>query len=280
MSIGSRYILGSVTLFAFVSLSVKALSHLPFEQVVFWRAIICLALSYSYLKWIKIPIWGQNKKLLILRGLAGTLALSCFFYSLHHMPLATAVTVQYLSPLFTVMVAGLVFREPVKPIYWISSLVGFVGVYIIQGFDDRVGMFEVSVGVLGALSSAFAYNSVRALRGGDHEGVVIFYFPLVASVLLAPFAYNSWVWPKAVDWPLILVVGVLTQFAQVLLTKGYQADAASKVASISYVGVIYAAFFGVLLFDEKLSLPTWGGIALIILSNLLVLKVPSRKEGT
>lgn len=264
MSPGARYILASVTCFSVVSLLVKYLGHLPFEQLVFWRGLICLFITYGYLKFLKIPVWGNNKKVLILRGVAGTLALSFFFYSLHSMPLASAVTIQYLSPIFTVLVSGLFFGEQVSARHWLCSLLGFAGVWIIQGFDDRVSVFDASMGVMGALASAFAYNSVRTLRDSDHEWVVMFYFPLIATVIAAPFSVARWVWPTGWEWPAIVTLGLLTQVAQFFLTRGYSLEKASAVASVNYVGVVLATIYGVAFFGEHLQAPVLVGMSLIL----------------
>lgn len=266
MSAGAWYILASVSLFSVVSLAVKLLPHLPVEQLIFWRGLICLGITYAMVKRLKLDPWGNNRKILALRGLAGTVALCGFFYTLHTIPLATAVTIQYLSPVLTVFVAGLFFREKVEPIHWVSSILGFVGVYIIQGFDARVSLFDAGMGVMGALGSAFAYNSVRVLRDSDHEWVVMHYFPVVATVASAPFAVRTWVWPEAWDWALILIIGVFTQIAQVCLTRGYTLEKASRVASMNYAGVVYAAILGVLLFDERLPVTTLAGMGVILFS--------------
>lgn len=203
------------------------------------------------------------------------MALSCFFYSLLSMPLASAVTLQYLSPVFTVLVAGVFFGESVAPIHWLCSLVGFAGVYVIQGFDPRVETFAASIGVLGALSSAFAYNSVRSLRESDNEWVVMFYFPLIASVVSAPFAFGKWVWPVGREWLAILGIGIFTQFGQFFLTRGYQAAKASETASINYVGVLLATFYGTWLFHEKLLPATAAGMLMILFSVWLSGKSPT-----
>lgn len=266
MPLGARYILAAVSCFSIVSLIVKALSHLPFEQLVFWRGITCLGITYFMVKKLGQPLWGNNKKSLILRGTFGTLALGFFFYTLQSMPLATAVTIQYLSPIFTVMVAALFFGEKVQLIHWLCSLIGFAGVWIIQGYDDRVSLFGALMGVGGALSSAFAYNTVRALKDSDHEWVVMFYFPLIASVVSTPFAMRNWVWPRRTDWILIVLLGGLTQIAQLFLTRGYSLEKASKVAAVNYAGVFYAVIFGVALYGEQLPVATVVGMALILFS--------------
>lgn len=91
LSLGARYLLISVSCFQLVNLTVKPLSHIPFEQLVFWRAFICLVITFVYLRSRKIFVWGENRRVLILRGVAGTVALTLFFYTLHAMPLASAV---------------------------------------------------------------------------------------------------------------------------------------------------------------------------------------------
>lgn len=244
----------------------------------FWRGFICLFITYGYLKSRKIYVWGNNRKWLIARGLAGTFALSFFFYSLQHMPLASSVTIQYLSPIFTVIVSGLFFGERVTRRHWLCSMLGFVGVWIIQGYDDRVSLFDASMGIMGALASAFAYNSVRTLKDSDHEWVVMFYFPLIATFASAPFAIHSWVWPRGWDWLAIVMLGLLVQVAQFFLTRGYSREKASAVASINYAGVVLATIYGVAFFGEHLPLPTIIGIAVILLSVWLSSATVFRSE--
>jgi drug/metabolite transporter (DMT)-like permease len=266
VSTGARYILAAVSCFSIVSLVVKALGHLPFEQLIFWRGVTCLLITYFMVRRLGLPLWGNNKKALVMRGTFGTLALGFFFYTLHTMPLAAAVTIQYLSPIFTVLVAALFFGEKVRPLHWLCSLLGFAGVWIIQGYDDRISLFGALMGVGGALSSAFAYNTVRSLKDSDHEWVVMFYFPLIASVVATPFALRTWVWPQGIDWLYIVLLGAMTQIAQLFLTRGYSLEKASKVAAVNYAGVLFAVIFGIALYGEKLPATTVVGMALILVS--------------
>jgi len=266
---GAWYIFVSTTCFAFVSIAVKTLSHIPSEQLVFWRGLICLAFTYAVLKNRRIPPLGNNRGLLLFRGLCGTVALTAFFHTLQAIPLATAVTIQYMSPVLTVLVAGFVFKEGVGPWQWLCAALGFLGVWMIEGFDARVGLFDAGIGVLGALAAAFAYNSVRSLRHSENEWVVIFYFQLTATVLIFPFAIQKWTWPEFKDWPLILMIGGLTQIAQLYLTRGYSIDKASRVAPIGNIGVLYAILFGVLFFGETLPFTTLVGMFIILASVVI-----------
>lgn len=269
MNPGVRYLLISASLFQIVNVSVKALSHLPVEQIVFWRAFISVTITFAFLKAWAIPVWGNDRRRLVQRALAGTVALSLFFYTLKVMPLASAVTIQYLAPIFTVIFSSLFFQEKVTRLHWLCAVLGFLGVWMIQGFDARVSGWDALCGVVSAMASAVAYNTVRSLRHSDHEWVVIFYFPLIASALSAPFAIRSWVSPRGWDWALILVAGVFTQAAQLYLTKAYRAEQASRIAPVGYVGVVWAILFGVVFFDERLPFTTVAGI-LVILGSVLV----------
>jgi drug/metabolite transporter (DMT)-like permease len=88
----------SVGCFAAVNLMVKFLPHLPATELVLFRSLITFLLSYTLLKRKKVNPWGRDKKWLLIRGIAGTTALTMFFYTIQKMPLSAAVTVQYLSP--------------------------------------------------------------------------------------------------------------------------------------------------------------------------------------
>lgn len=271
--VGVRSMLIAVTLFAVVNASVKFLDHIPFFEIVFFRALITLLICGFLLKKKDIPLSGNNKKILLARGLAGTLALTGFFYTLQEMPLATAVTLQYLSPIFTILLAGLLVKEPARPIQWFLFLTAFIGVYLVKGFDPRVATLDIVIGIAAAVSSALAYNFVRILRNSDHELVVVFYFPLVTLPLIGPFAFAHWVTPQGWDWFFLLLIGGFTQMAQVYMTRGYQAAKASKVGIINYLGVLYALGIGWFVFAESLYLWTMVGIGLIVVSVGAALRV-------
>src|SRR5690606_20181498 len=160
------------------------------------------------------------------------------------MPLASAVTIQYLSPLFTIFLAGFLMKESAQARQWLYFFLAFEGVVLVKGFDPRVSLFELSAGVLAAVFSAFAYNFVRELNDSDHPLVVVMYFPVVTLPLITPFVIAGWVTPSFADWPWVLAIGVFTQLAQVHMTHAYQLEKASRVAILNYVGLIFAVGIG------------------------------------
>jgi drug/metabolite transporter (DMT)-like permease len=260
----ARYILTALFFFALMQIGVKALPHIPAHEIVLFRAAISFVVSYLLLRRKKVTPWGNNKRLLLLRGASGTVALVLFFYTLQNMPLASAVTIQHLSPVFTAILAGLFFGESTRFKQWIFILLSFGGVIFIKGYDPRVTVPETILGLTAALSSGLAYNFIRRLRDSDHPLVVVLYFPLVTIPTVGLYTIFHWITPIGWDWAVLLFVGLTTQIAQVFLTKAYFADSAVNVSSFNYIGVVYALLFGFVLFGETISLLAVFGIALIL----------------
>ncbi|MGB3619251.1 MAG: DMT family transporter [Catalinimonas sp.] len=270
---GVRYMLLSTVAFALMNVCIKLLAHLPSWELVFFRAVISLGLSWVFLKRAGVPVWGKRRGLLVGRGLAGAFALLLYFQTLQEIPLATAVTLQYLSPVFTALLAVPLLGERMKLRQWGYFLLSFLGVFLIKGFDPRVPPLYLLMGVGAALLAGLAYNLVRKLRTTDHPLVVIFYFPLVTIPVVGPYTLLHWVPPSGrTDWLLIGAVGVCTQAGQFYLTKALQAEVFARVMPLNYLGVGYALVMGFVLFGERfhpLSLVGMGFVLLGVLLNLL-----------
>ncbi len=261
-------------LFSLMNLFVKHLQEIPIAQIVFMRSAVMFVMVVFLLAKRKIEPFGQNKKLLILRGIFGTTGIAFFFYTLHKMPLASAVVVHYLTPIITVLISVLVTRVNVKPIQWLFFAICFVGIFIIKGFDERIDSLPLLIGILGTIGAASAYNIIAVLKQTEHHLVIMFYFPLVTIplVLVYIFFTGDWVWASNQEWGLLSIIGVLTYFAQYFLTKAYQIGDVSKVSVISYLGVVYALVFGYYLFDEWYKPIVVAGLLLVVVGvvgNLL-----------
>lgn len=266
---GIRYMLFASFVFSLMNVAVKKISHIPAVEVVFFRAIITFVMSWSYLTKNSIPIWGKNKKVLFLRGLFGTIALIMVFSTFQNMPLASTVVIHYLSPIFTALLALFLLKERLLKVQYLFFALSFLGILMIKGFDFRVSTYYFILGVLGAFGAGCAYVSIRILKQTEHPLVIVFYFPLVALPITGLFSLFHWVTPIGTDWLYLLFVGVLTQIAQVYLTKAYQVENAATVANVNYIGMIYAIFFGYYFFDETFSFQVISGMIMVILGVLL-----------
>ncbi len=259
--------------FTLMKVCVKAIPHIPAIEIILFRSIISLVISMYYLKRQNVSVWGNNKPVLILRGIAGATALITYFHLLQQIPLATASTLQYLAPIFTAILGMVLVKEKVKPWQWIFFAVSFSGVVVVQGFDHRISWIHLVMGVGASLFMGLAYNFIRMLKNSEHPLVIIFYFPLVMLPITGIWSAFVWVQPVGWDWLILLAVGIFTQIAQFFMTKSYQTEELSKVSILNYVGIVYALGFGWLLFDETFNLMTYVGMGLVILgvgSNVLL----------
>jgi drug/metabolite transporter (DMT)-like permease len=266
---GAKYIIASTVFFALMNVGVKYLPHIPAYEIVFFRALISLIVCYFLIRREGISAWGNNKPVLLLRGAAGTIALLMYFFTLQRMPLASAVTIQYLSPIFTIILATFIMREKPRPAQWVFFLVSFAGVLMIKGFDTRVTVPELTIGVTAAVFSGLAYNFIRKLKNTDHPLVVVFYFPLVTVPVVGSYTIVQWVTPSAGDWLILIMIGLSTTVAQIFMTRAYQLERASNVSNFNYLGSVYAIFLGIILFNEAVTWLALGGIALIVFGVMM-----------
>ncbi len=256
---------------------VKSLPHIPAIEIILFRSIISLIISVYLLRRQKVPFFGNNKPVLMARGVAGAIALILFFYLIQNIPLATAATLQYLAPIFTTVIGIFLVKERVHPLQWIFFGVSFAGILVIQGFDTRISVLHLIIGILTSLFMGLAYNFVRKLNVTEHPLVIILYFPLVLLPIASVWSVFIWVQPKGWDWFYLIMVGITTQIAQFFLTKSYQNAELSKVSILNYVGIIYALGFGYFLFDETFNLMTYLGMALVLLGVIFNVLLKSRK---
>ena len=269
LSPGIRYMLFAVFTFSLMKVFVKTLSHIPVIEVILFRAIISLVISFLLLKRQQVPVLGKNKPLLIARGVTGAIALTLNFYLIQEIPLATASTLTYLAPVFSTLIGVFLVKERVKWIQWFFFITSFSGILIIQGFDSRISFIHLSIGITTSIFMGLAYNFVRKLNTTEHPLVIIFYFPLVLLPVASIWTALVWVQPIGMDWVYLLMVGITTQIAQFFMTKSYQQAEISTVSILNYLGIIFSLLFGFYLFDETFNLMTYLGMGLVLSGVIL-----------
>lgn len=268
--------------FAAMNVCIKYLRDIPVVEIILFRAGITLIMSYLAIVKNKLNPFGVQRKWLVARGLAGFMGLSLYFITVQQIPLASAVTIQYMSPLFTVFLAYFILKENPGRLRIISFVLAFGGVLLIKGFDSRVSVPMLLAGIGSAFFSGLAYNFIRLVKDTDHPHVVVFYFPLVTFPIVLVPAIMQWVTPDWKQLILLICTGVFTQIAQVQMTKAFQKEPMARVSIVQYLGVIYALIIGFFLFDEAFHWQSLAGMALVI-SGVLVsiwIGVRARKVGS
>ncbi|MBM5827073.1 MAG: DMT family transporter [Cyanobacteria bacterium M_surface_7_m2_040] len=274
----------SAFFFSLMGVCVKLVgSRIPAVEVVLARAVVSVVLSWWMLQRAGVDPWGQRRGLLIWRGAIGTLALLCVYQALAQLPLAAATVLQYSYPTFTALLAWLHLGESIGRRVIAAVGLGWLGVLLMAQppvlLQGMVGAslptarplppIAVAIALLGALSTALAYVSVRALRHSEHPLVIVFYFPLVALALSLPPVVLNPVVPTGPELLALLGVGLFTQLGQLTLTRGLMALPAARATTISYVQVGFAVLWGWLLFAEPLDGATLAGALLVLAATLI-----------
>ncbi|HEX8693097.1 MAG TPA: DMT family transporter [Longimicrobium sp.] len=283
-SAGLRYMAAGAFFFSVMSLLVKmAGRRLPSQEIVLVRAVVTLALSWWAVRRARVAPWGNNRPRLVLRGIVGFLALSGFYYSVVHLPLADATVIQYTNPVFAVLLAVPVLHERLRAREVLVVLVSMAGVVVAtrptflfghgEGALDHVA---VGIGLFAAMCSAAAYVTVRSLRGREEPLVIVFYFALVSTLGALATGLPGAVWPTGTEWLVLLGVGVTTQLGQVSITRGLHLERAGRATATAYLQIVFAALWGALFFAELPDAGTAAGAVLIVAGTLAL----ARREET
>lgn len=267
----------SAASFCMMTVFVKLAGYdLPTIQIVFVRGLFTLIITGFFLYRDKIDPFGNNRKLLIARGITGTIALFLVYESIKRFPLSEATVIQYLYPLFTAIIASVLISEVISKRIVISLLCGFFGVYALLGFPllskGSLELENLVIAISGSFLTGLAYVLVRkSTNMNEHPLVIMFYFPLFTVPVCLPFLFSNWESPSLIVWFYLLLTGIFTQFGQLFLTYGYKELPATKAAPISYIQVLFAAVIGILFFDEYINLNFIIGSILVLFSIITVM---------
>jgi len=268
--------------FALMAACVKEVSGLgiPVLEIVAVRSIVSGIISYVDIKRKNIPLFGHNKRLLIARGIVGSVALILVYYTVTTLPLAEATVLQYLHPVFTAILALFFLKEVIQRSTIACIIISLLGLFVIIYPNLAQSNLQINsavhypwlsivAGILGAFGSAVAYVIVKKLTKTDDSSVIIFYFPLIALPISMILLGSDFVMPSMAATGLLVLVGIFTQIGQVGLTKALHCADANKATAYAYVQVLFAVLIGWAYFSEVPVLTTIIGGGLIMLGALI-----------
>lgn len=263
----------AVLLFSFVAALAKfAAETLPAAEVVFFRSGIntLILLCIHFCRPSQGPLLGRNKRLLVLRGVLGAVALNFWFFALSKIPVADAMLIFLAAPVFVLPIAYLWLRERPSRRQLLMIPVVLAGVLLVI----RPGFDVVNLGGLAALACALfsggSHVTIRRLAAEDAHTVVL-YFSVFATLSSAPLMLPGFSWPTGLVLWALLAVGVLSVAAQLLMTVAYKRDQAGRVVMINYLGVVFAGVWDFVFFAH---LPGWMTVvgAVLIVGALMGLR--------
>lgn len=250
-------------------------------ELVFYRSVFGLVAIWFYILVVQLPIATPHLGKHVSRALLGFGALVLFFYAIAKLPLATAITLNYTSPLFLAALTPFMLNEKPKKILLIALLVGFIGVsLLLKPTFDKDHWFAGLMGLLSGIGAALAYVHVRQLgQLNEPDWRTVFYFTLISTLGAGMWMLFDDFQP--VTWDDLAVLGGLgltATIAQLALTRAYRTGETLVVANLAYVTVLLASLFGIWLWDEHLSLDAWLAIGLIIVSGMMGIASANNKQ--
>ncbi|WCM86953.1 DMT family transporter [Acidovorax sp. NCPPB 3576] len=282
-------------LFASMGVCVKVASaYFNSAELVCYRGIIGMAILWALARSQRVKLGTHYPGMHAWRSLIGVVSLGSWFYSIAHLPLATSMTLNYMSSVWIAafLVGGALLawrpsssssRPPLQGTLVFTVMVGFAGVVMmLRPSLDQHQMFAGLIGLLSGLTAAFAYMQVMALsRLGEPETRTVFYFAVGSAVAggAGLLLTGTSQWP---GWQSLwlLPIGVLAAAGQLCLTRAYASARTSRgtlvVANLQYSGIVFAALYSVLLFGDDIPALGWAGMALIVVSGIVATVLRAR----
>jgi S-adenosylmethionine uptake transporter len=258
---------------AFVKLGAE---HFSAAELVFYRSLVQMAGAYAVLFHAGLPVKTKRFGMHVHRGVSGFVSLFMFFYALTTLPVATAMTLNYSSPLFLALLLTFLARERPGAMLTGTVLLGFAGVLLLlRPAVHADQLWPFAVGLASGAISAIAYWNVRELvRAHEPEARVVFYFALFAClgslVWMAPQAWHAVTWANV--W-ILAGVGVMGTLGQLFMTRAYGQGKTLVTAALSYSGIVFSSVLGIAFFGDQLPWFAWLGMALIVIAGIIAVQL-------
>ena len=274
----------SAFLIASMGVCVKfASAYFTGAELVFYRGVVSMVFMAAYAQVYGTSLRTRYPAMHAWRSVIGVTSLSAWFYAITHLPLATAMTLNYMSSVWiaaflvggTLMMSKPGKKGPSQGPLVLAILASFAGVVmLLRPAMDPNQSFAGLIGLLSGLGAAFAYMQVMAIsRMGEPEIRTVFYFAvgtMIAGALgISVTGLSSWNWQHALWLP---PLGILASLGQLAMTKAYSMSqnhgGTLMVANLQYSGIVFAALYSVMLFGDSIPLIGWLGMVLIIVSAI------------
>ena len=249
-------------------------------ELVFYRSLFGLVVVWAFIAVKKRPLATPFFGMQMSRALVGFASLVLFFYAIEHLTLATAITLNYTSPLFLAIFTPFLLHEKLHNTLIVALVIGFLGVVLLlkPTFTSQQ-WFAGCLGLLSGIGAALAYVHVKQLgKLNEPDWRTVFYFTLISTICSGIWIFTSNFTTIAwQDLPNLLGLGLSATIAQLAMTRAYRTGNTFVVASLAYVTVVLASLFGVIFWQEQLHANELIAIALIITSGIISVRSTVQK---
>jgi S-adenosylmethionine uptake transporter len=255
-----------------VTIKFAAAAGYTTPELVFYRSVIGFVVVSIMMRAAGLSPRSPHTVAHLQRGAAGTFAIWLFMYAVIHLPLSTAITLNFTAPLWIGLILALVYGERLSKTMLLALALGFIGIaLLLKPIFTPEMRFDLTVGLLSGIAAAIALLNVRRLGAMKEPEMRIFWwFTLVVTIGSGLWLSVSggWKWhSEGIGW--MLAMGCATTIGQLAQTRAYSRGATMLAANLSYSAVLFSAFAGLLLWNEVIPPSGWLAIAIIVASGIM-----------
>lgn len=254
-------------------------SRLPVTQILFIRQLgMAIILAPVLIKTFPHSFKTTRLSLQLARIFLALIAMMCGFTAVINMPLAEATAIAFAKSFFVTIFAVLILKETVGVYRWSAVVVGFLGVLVMLRPGSEGFSIYGLMGVVAAASAGMVMVIIRLLSKTDPPSTILAYQAIGVGLIMAIPALIQWVPPTVGEWGLLVGIGIVSYFAQKANIYAFSYGEASMLASLDYVRLIYATFFGWLLFSDLPDPGTWIGAGIIVLASIYTVHREAKRK--
>ncbi|WP_170125390.1 DMT family transporter [Jannaschia seohaensis] len=279
--LGAVAILANTILVPIIGVAVKMLAELgvgPLELLAGrgWLTFLLL-LPFLALGANRRAVLRADLKAHAIHAAFAVTTMACFYYALRTLPLVTVTAINFTSPALTVLLAGLLFGDRVRPLGWAALILGFIGtLLVLRPGVEEIGLDMVVV-LIGSILAAGMNLAVRRIPARSSNYAVLFYFSLAGAVIYGAIGASSVTVPTPTEALWFLVLAATAILVHGCIALAYRVSSTVLVGGLDYGRIVGAALLGYVLFAEVPTLLDSVGIALIVLSGAIVLRVSTTR---
>ncbi|MBC6003733.1 DMT family transporter [Paeniclostridium sp. NSJ-45] len=248
---GIIFIILSAFGFAMMSAFIKLSGDLPSFQKTFFRNLVSCIISFAMIVKYKESFFGnkENRKILILRSIFGTLGIILNYYAIDRLVLSDANMLNKLSPFFVIIFSAIFLKEKIKSNQAIAVCIAFIGALFIIKPTFDFEMIPYISGILGAIFAASAYTCLRVLGGKEKFYTVVFFFSLFSTVLILPFTIMVYKHMTLIQFTYLILAGIFASIGQFGVTLAYKYAPAKEISIFDYSNIIFSAIISIIIFN-------------------------------
>jgi drug/metabolite transporter (DMT)-like permease len=248
---GIIFIILSAFGFAMMSAFIKLSGDLPSLQKTFFRNLVSCIISFALILKYKESLFGskENRKVLILRSIFGTLGIILNFYAIDRLVLSDANMLNKLSPFFVIIFSAIFLKEKIKSNQAIAVAIAFTGALFIIKPTLNFEIIPYIAGILGAIFAAAAYTCLRVLGAKEKFYTVVFFFSLFSTVSIFPLAVMVYKPMSLIQFTYLILGGVFASIGQFGVTLAYKYAPAKEISIFDYSNIIFSAIISIIIFS-------------------------------